>query len=180
MNSDTALERVNYFTGQLLNAADFQTEQDYFLARFRRHNRYLHGWGVVFGLTVTLTRSSEIIINPGLAIDCIGNEIQLGSPVTLPLPNSPDRQFVILQYAETLTSPIPTVKETPHEPVDEFGFSRIRESFQIKIIETDPTSDHQGEGPGTPGCGCFHPVCIAGLRKSVKGWKVELLGRRSV
>jgi hypothetical protein len=37
------LARVNYVEGQLLSVADLRAEQDYWLARQRRHNRFLHG-----------------------------------------------------------------------------------------------------------------------------------------
>jgi hypothetical protein len=39
-------QRPHFFSGQLLTAEDLEQEQDYFLARSRRHNRFLHGWGV--------------------------------------------------------------------------------------------------------------------------------------
>ena len=37
-----------YFARQLLTADDLTADQQHVLARFRRHNRLLHGWGVVF------------------------------------------------------------------------------------------------------------------------------------
>ena len=46
------LERVHYFPRQLLTVADMTTDQNYFLEKLRRHNRFLHGWGVVCGLEV--------------------------------------------------------------------------------------------------------------------------------
>ena len=55
MYDDKNLERPNYVTGQILTADYFTTEQNYFLARLRRHNRYLHGWGVVRGFSVSVT-----------------------------------------------------------------------------------------------------------------------------
>jgi hypothetical protein len=48
------LERVNFFDRQLLTANDMIADRDYFLQKLRRHNRFLHGWGVVCGLTVTI------------------------------------------------------------------------------------------------------------------------------
>ncbi len=46
------LERVNYFYGQMLGVNEFRSEQGYFHAKQRLHNRYLHGYGVVCGLEV--------------------------------------------------------------------------------------------------------------------------------
>lgn len=46
-------ERINYYYGQALGVADFQTEQNYFLEKLRLHNRCFHGYGIVCGLEVT-------------------------------------------------------------------------------------------------------------------------------
>ncbi|WP_419694223.1 hypothetical protein ACN2CC_26455 [Mesorhizobium muleiense] len=46
-------ERLNYFYGQMLGAADFRAEQSYFREKLKLHNRCLHGYGVVCGLEVT-------------------------------------------------------------------------------------------------------------------------------
>jgi len=47
------LARNNYFTGKFMTGRDFTDEQRYLLGKVRRHNRYLHGSGVVCGLTVS-------------------------------------------------------------------------------------------------------------------------------
>jgi hypothetical protein len=46
------LRRLNYFFGQMLNVQDFQTEQNFFREKLKLHNRCLHGYGVVCGLSV--------------------------------------------------------------------------------------------------------------------------------
>ncbi len=172
MDSDNALERVNYFVGQVLAVSELRAEQEYFLARLRRHNRHLHGWGVVSGLKVTMADSSEIVIEPGVAIDCAGNEIHVCPQSRFRIPKNLDVHFVVLQYAETEISPVPslTIAEEP-------AFTRIREGFRIEIVALDPTSGHRGKGIGTPGCGRSHPMCIARLKRGRHGWKVELRGR---
>ncbi|HEX5736462.1 MAG TPA: hypothetical protein VF131_26765 [Blastocatellia bacterium] len=45
-------KRLNYFYGQMLGAADFQAEQNYFREKLKLHNRCLHGYGTVCGLEV--------------------------------------------------------------------------------------------------------------------------------
>ena len=45
-------ERLNYFYGQMLGAADFRAEQAFFREKLKLHNRCLHGYGVVCGLEV--------------------------------------------------------------------------------------------------------------------------------
>ncbi len=47
-------ERSRFFTGQVLTADDLQREQDYHRDKARLHNRFLHGWGVVAGLMVSI------------------------------------------------------------------------------------------------------------------------------
>ncbi len=49
------LERVRYFPRQMITPADLTQAQDYMRAKLRRHNRMLHGWGVVCGCEVQAT-----------------------------------------------------------------------------------------------------------------------------
>lgn len=178
MDPDTVLERVNYFEGQLLSVSDLRAEQEYFLARLRRHNRHLHGWGVVCGLRVRMANSSEIVVEPGVAIDCAGNEIHVCAPCELKIEDNLGARFVALEYFETEVSPVPGTSGSAAPAAEDTTFSRIREGFRIDLVDVDPTSGHRGKGAGTPGCGRPHPVCIARLKKGPHGWKVELRGRR--
>jgi hypothetical protein len=178
MSSENPLERVNYFHGQILTADDFQAEQEYCLARFRRHNRYLHGWGTVCGLEVSVVDLSEIIVQPGLAIDCAGNEIYVDAPVKMAIPQAGKVQFVVLQYEETQSAPVPVVSAEAGTPKEEKAFSRSVEGFHLAFHDHDPTARHGCKRPGTPGCGRLHPVCIARLRRGPKRWRVERRGHR--
>jgi hypothetical protein len=178
MDPDTALERLNYFQGQLLSVSDLKAEQDYFLAKLRRHNRYLHGWGVVSGLKVTMANSSEIDVEPGVAIDCAGNEIHVCAQLRLTIPKNSDVHFVVLHYTETETTPVPNALGSAPTIAEELTLSRIREGFLLDVADVDLTSSHRSKGTGTPGCGGLHQLCIAHLKKGLHGWKVELRGRR--
>src|SRR5438445_9396255 len=79
------LDRPRYFAGQLLTEADFNSEQEYILAKNRLHNRYLHGSGVVCGLEVVCNNcdSSTVTVQPGYAIDPCGNDVVVCSPAPL-------------------------------------------------------------------------------------------------
>lgn len=46
------LERPRYFPRQLMTPSELMLEQEYFRDKLRRHNRMLHGWGVVCGAIV--------------------------------------------------------------------------------------------------------------------------------
>lgn len=176
MHAESPLERVHYFTGQILSPDDLRAEQDYFLARLRRHNRYLHGWGVVTGLGVSVDEAGDVRVDPGLAIDCFGSEIVVPAPQKLSIADGLERGFVALAYAETGTRPTPVPAGDPEASTT---FSRIREGFRLEVSPENPCPDHERMGPGTAGCGLPHPVCIARLRRWKRhGWFVEARGRR--
>ena len=79
------LQRPLFFSGQLLTEDDLQLLSDYAAAKGRLHNRYLHGAGVVCGLLVVChpCGGGKVIVQPGTALDCCGNEIYVPCPVEL-------------------------------------------------------------------------------------------------
>jgi len=83
-----APRRLNYFSGRLLSAADFQAEQSYWLGKHRSHRLHLHGSGVVCGLGVTSSRSG-VTVEPGVAIDGFGREIVVPEQRQMPDPRQP-------------------------------------------------------------------------------------------
>ena len=46
------LERTRFFARQLVTPDDLTQDQIYFREKHRRHNRMLHGWGIVCGACV--------------------------------------------------------------------------------------------------------------------------------
>ena len=73
-------ERVRYFDGQLLTAADLQAEQHHLTGKHRLHNHRLHGVGTVCGLKVKqhpnpACHHRYVVLEPGMAMDCCGNEL---------------------------------------------------------------------------------------------------------
>jgi len=161
-----ALTRLRYFTGQLLSAEDLRDEQSYLLDRLRRHNRFLHGWGVVSGLEVKVDNATDIEVAPGIAIDCAGNELVVPSTLRLVIPSGADRFYVSLTYAERLLGAVPVPNGDPE-------FSRIQESVALDLSLTNAAALHRGKGAGTPGCGAAHAVCIASITRRGKGWQVR-------
>ena len=95
------LERPHHFTGRHLPAKELAPEPRCLLDRARRHDRFLHGWGVASGLEVSLGSQCEVPVGAGMTIDCAGNEIVAPSapvPAGRPSPTtracdpqSPDR-----------------------------------------------------------------------------------------
>ncbi len=72
-------ERVRYFSRQLITAEDMRAEQEYILNKLRRHNRMLHGTGVVCGLEVSDATDTEhpqrVAVTCGYALTPLGDEV---------------------------------------------------------------------------------------------------------
>jgi hypothetical protein len=136
----SGLQRVNFFAGQLLSAADFTAEQDYLRHKTHRRNRVLHGAGVVTGLHVTLERTgskAQVVIAPGLAFSARGEEIEVRVPTSLPLPASGKVLLVLLHYAEQPCRPLPALATDPQaDPQAEVHFSRITETFSATLARS--------------------------------------------
>lgn len=111
------LKRPNYFSGRLLDASTLTAEQTYHREKLRRHNRALHGYGVVSGLAVRVadivdSGGGHIVVEPGYAIDHNGEEMSVPVPVVLALPLQGDRAFVTLRYWENPGPPVPAPGDT--------------------------------------------------------------------
>jgi len=81
--ADGLLERPRYFPRQLITPAEMTLEQNYFRDKMRRHNRLLHGWGVVCGAQVCLVPKPDksdaepwkVAVHPGYILGPYGDEI---------------------------------------------------------------------------------------------------------
>ena len=81
------LERIMFFDGQQLTAADLSELQRTNRELRWLHNRSLHRWGIGFGLDVTGQKGdSTVTVSPGYGVDCLGREIILTQPVTKTVP----------------------------------------------------------------------------------------------
>ena len=126
-------ERVNYFSGQLLRADDFRSDQDYHRSKAHLHNRMLHGSGIVGGLEVT-SESNQLNVEPGLAIDGYGREIFVAEPQTVDVsaaPTEPGTFRLCLCYSEVGVDPIPVAEGVKPHP------TRIRETFTLAFADPD-------------------------------------------
>jgi hypothetical protein len=95
----TIAELPRYYPRQLITPDDLTLEQNYFRDRMRRHNRLLHGWGVVCGALVcpvTVTNSDgstsfqpwQVKVQKGYALGPYGDEIILDCGRTVDLRTS--------------------------------------------------------------------------------------------
>ena len=164
----TRLSRNHYFNGKLLTTRDLKDEQDYFLGKHRRHNRYLHGAGVVLGLEAA-TMENRVQIHPGYALDCAGNEIIIPESVELNLPEMKD-VYILLHHSERMAEPIPTTGTCQE---DHIQYNRIEEGFEITFEPQDPCFGHERSDTGLTPCGEPHPICIAKLQLKRGRWIVD-------
>lgn len=178
MASPSRLHRLNYFDGRLLTAEDFRTEQAYQLGRARRHNRHMHGWGVINGLDVRVV-GNFVEVSPGAAIDCAGNELVVEVGVALSMPAGARRLVALLRYVEHGVDPLPALHADPSGG-ESVQFARIEEGCELHLDDTIAFDEHPALPPGSPGCGEPHPVPIALMQRPRTAWRVKLLSRRPV
>ncbi len=154
------LERPRFFGGQLLTDKDLDAAQRYVIEKNRLHNRYLVGTGVACGLAVRCDPCCDgsVIIEPGYAIDCCGNDIVVCQEASFNVldcfkqPETPycDRELIeyksqcdreskeyclAIFYDEEPIKPVTALirdngcKNTRCEP------SRTRETFRFELVE---------------------------------------------
>jgi hypothetical protein len=154
-------ERPRFFSGRLLTAEDLALEQDYFREKQKRHNRSLHGFGVVNGLRVT-TGSGNLVIGPGMALDCEGNELVVETPLTIPLPTITETvAYVSLKFSE---EPLPA------------GLQEaliLRESLEVVFGRENFNSCHRHLRSRWLSCGKPHALTVARLKPSSGGWSID-------
>jgi hypothetical protein len=161
--------RPRYFTGQMLTADDFQQEQEYHNGKRLLLNRCLFGARVACGLVV-LIEIESLIVSPGLALDCAGNEIYVPGPFSGPFPDKDGLYFLHLLYTETESAPVPGLYSETEAGGS--AYSRIVEGFELVWSAEDSMAKHPWENGAWKTCGETHPLTIA--RLVVRSGGVEL------
>lgn len=82
-----SLQRTHFYAGQLVGADDFTQDQVHLRGKHRRHNRLLHGWGVVCGAAVCPSPDGgcNVEVRPGYVLGPYGDEIVIDETVTVDL-----------------------------------------------------------------------------------------------
>jgi hypothetical protein len=158
--SSYGLERVNYFDGQIMTARDMLAEEQYFLQKIRRHNRFLHGWGVAAGLGVSAApipdEPGRIRIDCGYALSPQGDEIYVPEPFCYDLmrcgigavsdPCEPGftttvrpagenlRLYIALRYTECPTRPVRTHPTGCGCDSSGCAYTRIRDDYTVECL----------------------------------------------
>ncbi|WP_028445922.1 hypothetical protein [Chitinimonas koreensis] len=122
---------INYHFGMLLGVEDFRVEQGFHVGRLRRHQRALHGSGVVYGYGVEFDAARrELKVAPGYALDRRGRDLELAEAQCLGLPawwekHRDDDDFldladkdnatfdaeVVLCHGSCLSRPVPAIAD---------------------------------------------------------------------
>jgi hypothetical protein len=161
--------RPYWQAGSYLTASACSLEQNYLLQRFRRHNREMHGWGVLCGLWVVPGSDGAhpwgVKICPGFAIGPYGDEIELTQPAPVnvedylwfkPDPFSaiavlPDIAYIVVRYQDWLDDLelIPGGACECKDPV--YAEARTGDGYRAGAIWTPLAEPHpRAPQPGTP------------------------------
>lgn len=146
---------LNYHFGQLLGVEDFRVEQGFHLGRSRRHQRLLHGQGVVTGYAVSYKAADlELRVGPGYAIDALGRDLSLDAVQCVNLAKwwaarvqQKDAAFndvldrreftidldLVVCYATCLSEPVPAIAEPCAGQASDLAYSRVCETVRLVL-----------------------------------------------
>jgi hypothetical protein len=170
-------ERPRYFPRQLITPDDMNLAQDYLRNRIRRHNRLLHGWGVVCGASVTPAKEAwTVTISAGFILGPCGDEISIDHAVRFDIrtrckparededcppsedpwcnevvdaPPAEDQPvFVAVRYAEFPARPVRV--SSCGCGGSECEYSRWRDGYEICVLDECPASHQKPPELGGP------------------------------
>lgn len=143
-------ERNNYFYGKLLSVDDFELEQRYMNDKRRMINRFVNGSGVVAGLRVVEIDEQKISVERGIAIDSLGREIVIDTPIIKNLSlmegyeasvqDAHGYVYLGLEYDEQETDMVHNIagRITPSAEHGDQAFNRIREGYRLFVTSREP------------------------------------------
>jgi hypothetical protein len=163
MSDPKPFERLRYYFGRILTVDDFTLEQNYFRGKQKLHNQALHGFGIVSGLDVSV-ESGKVIVSSGLALDCEGNELVVGTDETLAAPPAGwQTAYVNARFVELELQPDAIANEA----------TIIREVAALEFSEQNFNYKHRHMRGRWLSCGKCHALTIARLRRNAGGWRVD-------
>lgn len=154
-----ALPRTRFYNGMLLTAEHLRAEQTYHREMLKRFNRHVFGAGIICGLTVE-SQDMCIKVQPGIALDCCGNLIEVCKCISFDLSKLCKEKFgqgciqdptdttsrvitknLVLSYAEKESDPEPVL--TPAADCRSAGEeskcqnSKVQEGYCIELWDAD-------------------------------------------
>lgn len=161
---------LNVHFGMMLGVDELRTEQGFHIGRSRRHQRLLHGTGVVAGYPLAFDDETfDLQVGPGLAIDALGRDLALeaGQCVNLIqwwLKHQQDEAFddlasledatidldVRVCYSTCLSSPVPAIAEPCAGNASDIAYSRVCETVTLLLRRRVPPVDAPTPAPADP------------------------------
>lgn len=169
---------LNVHFGMLLGVDELRTEQGFHIGRARRHQRLLHGVGVVAGYPLSFDDETfDLRVGPGFAVDALGRDLALdgGQCVNLVqwwLRHQNDEAFddlaslddatidldVRVCYSTCLSSPVPAIAEPCAGNAADIAYSRVCETVTLLLrrhmppaeAPADPDVDPSPDTPAEP------------------------------
>jgi hypothetical protein len=163
-----SLERTRFFPRQLVTPDDLTQDQVYFREKLRRHNRLLHGWGIVCGALVQHREGCELTVTSGYLLGPWGDEIVIDEEVsidvcstdsvgpfdcididpwcgTAPRLKEDTTAYLAVRHVERATRPV----LAPGCGCGDDGceYSRTRDSFELRVLTELPASYRDTASP---------------------------------
>jgi hypothetical protein len=163
-------ERPRYYPRQIITADDLTLDQEYFREKLRRHNRLIHGWGIICGATLDYsTKPWIVIVKSGDILGPWGDAITISrdvcfdvrtscvepaamaddpcrdkwQPPPIAMPAGPVSTYVAVKYVELRARPVRVAAAGCGCVDNQCESSRWRDSYQLCTLETLPAS-HMG------------------------------------
>lgn len=142
-------ERNDYYTGKLLSAKDFKTEQQYFNDKRSLLNIFTLGSGILYGLNVIKTGDSRqdesISIKPGVAIDSWGREIvvpEINTKVLSEMEGFPEEEYngamyLCLEYSEKGIAEASAIEDSEDNSSTR-RYNRMQEGYKLVLRKKPP------------------------------------------
>lgn len=142
-NNFFPFERNRYFYGKMLTARDFEIEQRYYNNKRRLLNRIMFGAGVVCGLGVYQNDDTSFSVETGMALDYMGREIIVPSPVIRKLQmvegcenlGKSDQAYLCLRYMQSEREPVNNIGAADH---DSEQYNKIEEGYKLYLSTDEP------------------------------------------
>ncbi|MDR1548442.1 MAG: hypothetical protein LBT06_07645 [Hungatella sp.] len=142
-------ERNQYFYGKLLSVDDFELEQKYGNDKRRMINRFVGGTGVIAGMCTVMVDEQTISVETGCALDCLGREIVIDTPVIKKLSlidgfeSCADIQgsylYLCIEYREEGTNPVHNIAgNSGMASASEVQNNRIKEGYRLYLTNQEP------------------------------------------
>ena len=184
--TDNTCERPRFYPRQIVTADDLTLDQTYFVNKSRRHNRNLHGWGIVCGGALDYsTKPWMVVVKSGYVLGPYGDEIVVCKDVCFDVrtrcvtatpgsdpcadvwqPSAPtagtttSSAIIAIEYAAIQTRPVRVNSAGCGCQENQCEASRCQDSYRICVLDAVPAS-HNGDPRHAPTLEGTPPACPA-------------------